>query len=572
MMIILLLELLLLLLPSITITVTNAISSTSSPFRCLVLVDPVCDYLSGHCRKYCQTNSIELIECLSPYMIGYMQSKGVDVPDVYRAPTEGYEKDWVQKKGLNSNYNDDNSIDDVDIDDDDDDDTATNNNNNNNIIAVLSESDAGVATAERIQAAIGCPGNGVTPSLRNKFLMNLKGREKGLKTVEQILAKTWDEAEEFIEHLWNNDGNVNKAVVVKPYRGVASDGVYLANTISKASEAFYSLIGKPKYAGGINDAVLIQQYADGQEYAVDTVAANGIIKIVALWRYKKMAANGAPFVYQCSELVDVSSEEEKEVCDYCIKILQAQDLKWGPTHTEIKYTSDGPRLIEINARWHAQHFMPIVQSCIGYDAITSSLDGYFDPVKFQSLPIYPIRKKSAGLILHLVSYREGLVTAINHLEEINELASVILVDLDVEIGQSIVKTVDIRTDFGYVLLCHESEEQVLKDFNYIVQLQRTMIEVEDADTIKYNPKINNNSNNNNNKNVEEEDDYEEDDDYDAVDKYELREDNAIHSSNSPSILNSVFNSIRKLVGGTVIIAVSSYVISLIIVMFISHFK
>ncbi len=567
-MIILLLELLLLLLPSITITITNAISSTSSPYRYLVLVDPVCDYLSGHCREYCQTNNIELIECLSPYMIGYMQSKGVDVPDAYKAPSEGYEKEWVQKKGLNSNYNDDNSIDDVDIDDDDDDSNNNNDNNtDNNIIAVLSESDAGVATAERIQAAIGCPGNGVTPSLRNKYLMNLKGKEKGLKTVEQILAKTWDEAEEFIEHLWNNDGNTNKAVIIKPYRGVASDGVYLANTISKASEAFYSLIGKPKYAGGINDAVLIQQFADGQEYAVDTVAANGIIKIVALWKYKKMAINGAPFVYQCSELVDVMSDEEKEVCDYCIKILQAQDLKWGPTHTEIKYTSDGPRLIEINARWHAQHFIPIVRNCIGYDAITSSLDGYFDSIKFQSLPIYPVKKKSAGLILHLISHKEGLVTAINHLDEINELASVILVDLDIEIGQNIVKTVDIRTDFGYVLLCHESEEQVANDFNRIVQLQQTMIEVEDANMIKYNPKINNNNNGN------EEYDDEEDDDYDAVvEKDELRQNNAIYSSNSPAILKSVFNSIRKLVGGTVIIAVSSYVISLITVMFISHFK
>jgi hypothetical protein len=545
-------------------SITTAIISSSS-LKYLVLIDPVCDYLSGHCREYCQLNNINVIECLSPYMIGYMQSKGIDVPNAYRAPTEGYEKEWVNDKGLTYN-----NIDDVDNDNIDDNNNINDNIIDNKIIAVLSESDAGVATAERIQAAIGCPGNGIKPSLRNKYLMNLKGKEYKLKTVEQILAKTWDEAEEFIEHLWNNDGNSNKAVIIKPYRGVASDGVYLANTLSKASEAFYSLIGKPKYAGGVNDAVLIQEYADGQEYAVDTIAANGIIKIVALWKYKKIAINGAPFVYQCSELVDIVSDEERQVCEYCIKILQAQELKWGPTHTEIKYTTDGPRLIEINARWHAQHFIPIVRKCIGYDAITSTLDGYFNQQKFLSLPIYPQGKKSAGLILHLISSHAGVVKAINYLDEINSLESVILVDLDVEIGQNIVKTVDIRTDFGYVLLCHEDEEQVSRDFNYIVQLQETMIEVEDANAIKYNPKINNNYA----EEVVEEEYNDEEDEEDA--EYEMekvrRNEMLYPGSNQPSVLNSLVNIVRKLVGGTAILAVSSYVSLIIIIMFFSHFK
>lgn len=100
-----------------------------------------------------------------------------------------------------------------------------------------------------------------------------------------------------------------------------------------------------------------------------------------MWKYRKFAANNAPFVYQCSELVPIDSEREREVCDYCVEMLKAQDLKWGPTHTEIKYTSDGPRLIEINGRWHAQHFVPITRACLGNDAIITTLDGYYDAGK-----------------------------------------------------------------------------------------------------------------------------------------------------------------------------------------------
>lgn len=36
-------------------------------------------------------------------------------------------------------------------------------------------------------------------------------------------------------------------------------------------------------------------------------------QVVALWRYRKKAANGAPFVYECSELVPCASEEEQTV-------------------------------------------------------------------------------------------------------------------------------------------------------------------------------------------------------------------------------------------------------------------
>ena len=36
-------------------------------------------------------------------------------------------------------------------------------------------------------------------------------------------------------------------------------------------------------------------------------------QVVALWRYRKKAANGAPFVYECSELVPCASVEEQTV-------------------------------------------------------------------------------------------------------------------------------------------------------------------------------------------------------------------------------------------------------------------
>jgi biotin carboxylase len=121
--------------------------------------------------------------------------------------------------------------------------------------------------------------------------------------------------------------------VMKPYIGVASDGVYKCKSRKELEKAFADLYQHPRYGGGINDAVLLQEYLSGTEYAVDTVSRNGETKILALWKYKKYPLNVAPFVYQCSEIVSSAQLNEQKVCEYCLEVLKAAGIKWGPTHT-----------------------------------------------------------------------------------------------------------------------------------------------------------------------------------------------------------------------------------------------
>lgn len=47
-------------------------------------------------------------------------------------------------------------------------------------------------------------------------------------------------------------------------------------------------------------------------------------------------------------------------------------------------------------------------------------------------------------------------------------------------GDEVVKTVDIRTDCGYVLLQHDDEDVVRADYNRIITLQKTMLEIEES--------------------------------------------------------------------------------------------
>jgi hypothetical protein len=70
-----------------------------------------------------------------------------------------------------------------------------------------------------------------------------------------------------------------------------------------------------------------------------------------------------------------------------------------------------------------------------------------------------------------------VISAVRHLDEIRALPSVHLLEVPLAVGDVLVKTVDIRTDAGYVILMHDDEEVLRSDYERILELQDTIFEV-----------------------------------------------------------------------------------------------
>lgn len=149
------------------------IRSLSTGPPTLILVDPFTAYLSGHCKEYCKENEIRVVEVVSSYSNGALESKGMALPEKFIAPNEGDEVSWAESEDINLGN-----------------------------CCVVAESDAGVPTAERIASSLNLRGNGISPHLRNKYLTNERARENSLEVVKQTLASTWMEAEDFLNELW----------------------------------------------------------------------------------------------------------------------------------------------------------------------------------------------------------------------------------------------------------------------------------------------------------------------------------------------------------------------------------
>ena len=381
--------------------------------------------------------------------------------------------------------------------------------------AVLCGSDGGLADAERLQdALLPARSNGCNPARRDKYLMNEQMRAAGLGAPLQCTPASWDETRSFLRGALGS----SYPVVMKPRRGQASVLVGLAHDEEQAAHmdailrdpAVRVSIDSSEHAAG--DAnVVVQEYLAGDEWVVDTVSRDGEHKVVALWRYDKGEANGAPFVYFGIEARGVEGHVERQLLAYCRKALDALGWRWGPCHIEVKMVpgrgapndgmdgdgadgngADGdgaggdamPVLIEINAgRWNGEEFLPLAQLCNGLDALEATLDAYLDAAAWTHVPSTPPETLSVhGTNVKLVSHVEGRLLAAPseaHAGTLRALKSLLSFHPEVnEVGAHVVRTVDLNTCAGYCHLAHTDESVVARDYRALRKLQPRLFEIE----------------------------------------------------------------------------------------------
>ena len=355
------------------------------------------------------------------------------------------------------------------------------------LVGVYCESDSGLPDAERLRKDLSVVCRDDPDELearRNKFLMQEKIRkDTDAPALRQKLCTRLSEAQEYASSLFDEG---HKYVVVKPYRGVASEAVQLCQNSDEVARAFDAILGSAIFGSrDRHESVLLQEFLQGQEYAIDVVSRNGRHKVAAVWRYDKRPANGASFCYYQTRLIDADMDPcFHKVCDYISKTLTALGIRYGISHNEVIVTSDrGPMLVEVNCRQHNMDFIPVTMACIGYNAfdmlLISMLADEKDWEQFPDLPVL----HGHGCMVHLVNSAEGRLKGVNFLEEMSRLGSFVdgeVYEYFLAPGSPIKPTIDIRSDAGWVQLINEDEEALVRDYNQIVEWMPNMFEVEES--------------------------------------------------------------------------------------------
>ncbi|KAF1794965.1 ATP-grasp fold, subdomain 2 [Phytophthora cactorum] len=307
----------------------------------------------------------------------------------------------------------------------------------------------GVKLADALIDALGLEGNVMEHSnaRRDKYLMGETLRSAGVRAVKQVKAKTWAEAEAFY----------HPGSQTRTFRG--TEDVVLCLSIEEAKRTFDGILGKINGLGIQNDAVLLQEYLEGDEYVVDTVSRNGEHKVAAIWKYDKRRVNDAAFVYFGLSLVPVEGIIN-EMIDYQFRVLDALGIRNGPAHGEVKFCHGSPVLIEVGSRCHGGEgaWVPIANICVGYNQVTAAVDSILDGEAFAKLTDRPRKLLAYGCEAMLVSYKNGVLKSTPGIAEIEKMPAFLKKEIFVAPGDNMRQTVDMFTTPGSIMLTHKHRD------------------------------------------------------------------------------------------------------------------
>jgi biotin carboxylase len=260
-----------------------------------------------------------------------------------------------------------------------------------------------VLTTARIAERLGVPGLTVAGAerCRNKPLTRQTLTEAGLPQPRVRVAGTAAEAARAAEV-------IGYPVVLKPRGMGASVGVVRADDPAELMAAFEvaeraSHSGPVAYEGG----VLVEELVEGLEISVDGAVVAGEYFPFCLARKQSGAP---PYFEETGHLVDAADPllRDAELHQVLRSAHRVLGLRDGVTHTEVRLTSRGPVIIEVNARLGGDLIPYLGQLATGVDPGAVAVDAALS----RPPELAPGRSGCAG-VRFLYPPADCRVTAIN---------------------------------------------------------------------------------------------------------------------------------------------------------------
>jgi biotin carboxylase len=206
--------------------------------------------------------------------------------------------------------------------------------------------EARVVASATLATALGLPAPDPDAVLRcrDKHLTRIALDAAGVPQPQSVAVRSADEALVAAQ-------KIGYPVVLKPRNLAASFGVTRADSDEDLAAAYAAAGGKtlPEVLEHHEDGVLVEEYLDGEEISIDSACFGGRIEpLVVAHKLVGFPPNFLEMGHTVS--ADDPLLNDPEVRAVVIGAHRAVGFDTGATHLELKLTSRGPRVVELNAR------------------------------------------------------------------------------------------------------------------------------------------------------------------------------------------------------------------------------
>lgn len=343
-------------------------------------------------------------------------------------------------------------------------------------VCVIPGQESSVLLTDRLSEALGVPSNGtrLSRARRDKYEMIEALRRAGVRCAGQF--KSGDPA---ALADWAERGG-SYPVVLKPVDSAGTDGVLICSNAQQVEAAARKILATTNLFGAPNTEALAQTYLEGTEYIVDTVSSDGHRYVCGVWEYEKTMLPGGNRIYDKDILLDPDSSPVPELISYVDEVLKAIDIRWGPAHSEVIMTPDGPALVEIASRLNGNIDPGTHDVCLGTNQVALSALAYVRPEEFQKEfgdRVYD--RRQPAIVYNTPTELSGVVDSVDQavVDEILGLESVHHAVVKLKPGGRIRPTLDLMSSTMRIYLTAPSHERLMADYERCRQLKDSVYRV-----------------------------------------------------------------------------------------------
>ena len=230
--------------------------------------------------------------------------------------------------------------------------------------------------------------------------------------------------------------------ILKPADNAASRGVILIDKTQNPNlEEAYRYCAEYSRSG----EVLVEEFMTGPEVSVESYSVNGEPHVITIT--DKMVTE-LPFFVELghTEPSRLTTEQQEDIKNVAVAAIKAIGMQNGPTHTEIKVTPNGAKLVEIAARLGGDFITSrLVPLSTGVDMIECS---------FASLLNEKVKYKSTilrGSAIRFIQGERGTIDSIDGVEKARTMPGVQEVEIYMEIGSHIKRPENSSDRIGHVI-------------------------------------------------------------------------------------------------------------------------
>ncbi|PPV05194.1 hypothetical protein XBLMG947_3680 [Xanthomonas bromi] len=306
--------------------------------------------------------------------------------------------------------------------------------------AVISLTEDGLVPASWVNEALGMAGESVATveAFKDKVIMRRRLADAGVSPVQFCQLEGEEDALAFL--------GSHGASIIKPADGAGSRGIYLVSTAQDVRDAMDAL----GTAGA--SRLLMEEFLSGQEISVEAFSFDGTHHILAMTD-KMTNARFVEIGHRMPSVLDGAAKED--VAELVLRFLDVMGLRNGPTHTEIKLTSRGPRIIESHNRVGGDRINELVKCCFGFSLKGLAMAWACRQVSAWTQAPLPTAYAEIAFLLPPV----GRVACIEGVDAAMAVPGSVEVRIDVAVGDCISTVASSRDRAGHVIAQGTSREE-----------------------------------------------------------------------------------------------------------------